>query len=143
MVISALFDVADIGEGLLRSITVCRDSTRTCLRVGSVSIWLVGGKQEVVDGAATRSKGRKREGVTIGSDVVLESITDSRGLDGSSARVMDKSLEFRAFSVKDPDSVFQSCASLRDAGNCMVSEDMLLELYMGMTGSGWGHSAVR
>ena len=117
-------DVADIGEGPLRLITVCGDSTRTRLGVRSVSIKFVGDKHDMVDCVATHSKGRKGEGVTVGSWLVLESVVDSWGLDGSRAQVIEKSLELFAFSVKDPDPVFQSRASFCDAGNCVVPEDM-------------------
>ena len=124
VVISSFPDVADIGEGPLRLITVFGDTTRTCLGVGSVSIKLVGDKCDVVDCVATRSKGRKGEGVTVWSWFVLELVLNSWGLDDSRARVIEESLELFAFGVKLPDSVFQSCAAFRDAGDCLVSVDM-------------------
>ena len=124
VIISSFPDVADIGEGPLRSITVGGETTRTCLGVGSVSIKLVGDKCDVVDCVATRSKGRKGEGVTVWSWFVLELVFNSWGLDDSRARVIEESLELFAFDVKEPDSVFQFRAAFRDAGDCSVPVDM-------------------
>ena len=124
MVIPPFPDVADIGEGPLRSITVGGDTTRTCLRVGSISIKFVGDKHDVVDCVATRSKGRKGEGVTVWSWFVLELVFNPWGLDALRARVIEESLELFAFGVKAPDSVFQSRAAFRDAGDRSVPVDM-------------------
>ena len=124
VVIPSFSDVADIGEGPLRSITMGGETTRTCLGVGSVSIKLIGDKCDVVDCIATRSKGRKGEGMTVWSWFVLELVFDSWGLDVSRARVIEESLEFFAFGVKLPDAVFQSCAAFRDTGDGLVSVDM-------------------
>ena len=124
VVIPSFPGVADIGEGPLRSITVGGDTTRTCLGVGSISIEFVGDKCEVVDCVATCSKGRKGEGVTVGSRSVLELVLNSWGLDGSSARVIEESLELFALGIKLPDSVFQFRAAFRDTGDCLVSVDM-------------------
>ena len=85
VVIPSCSDVVDIGEGPLRSITMGGDTTRTGLGVGSISIEFVSDKRDVVDCVATRSKGRKGEGVTIWSWFVLELVFNSWGLDGSRA----------------------------------------------------------
>ena len=81
--------------------------------------------------------------MTIGSCLVLELVVLSCGLDGSRARVIEESLEFFAFGVKDPDPVFQSCAAFRDTGDGAVPVDMVYESSRSGIVSGWGHSAVR
>ena len=85
VVIPSFPGVADIGESPLRSISMVGETTRTCLGVRSISIEFVGDKREVVDCVATRSKGRKGEGVTVWSWFVLELIFNSWGLNGSRA----------------------------------------------------------
>ena len=124
VVIASFPNVVDIGEGPLRSITMGGDTTRTGLGVGSISIEFVGDKREVVDCVATRSKGRKGEGVTVGSGLILELVFNSWGLDGSSTRVIKESLELFALGIKLPDTVFQSCAAFRDTGDGLVPVDM-------------------
>ena len=64
--------------------------------------------------------------MTVGSRVILESVACSCGLDGVSVRVIEQSLDARALGVKVPELLFQFHASSRDAGDCTVSEDMLL-----------------
>ena len=41
-------------------------------------------------------------------------------------RVIRQSLDSRVLGVKDPELMFQFHVSFGDAGDCMVSEDMLL-----------------
>ena len=93
------------------------------LGVGSVSIRFVGDEVKVI---TTCSKGQKGKEVTVGSRMVLESVTSSWGSDGASVRVIEQSLDARALGVKDPELMFQFRASFGDAGDCTVLEDMSL-----------------